>query len=288
MNRRKRHRQQLRTVLAYSSALALCLGGLGYAAWQSFGKLSPDAFGCIDGAPQAQTLVLFDASEPRFNDEQARSLRRYFDQLYERLDFNEKLSVYTSEGDQVASVLKPRFHICGQASSPEQLDTVGAVSAQSGYLRKERQRLYDKHLAPELDILLSAEPDESRRQLYQSPMLELITDLSRSPNLMPGSRLIIISDLIQNSDSAQFCRAKNHMPSFAVFQDRTIYQTRLKPQPLQGLQVELLMLQRLGYGQEGLRYCRDEEELRAFWRGYFKANGVSNPHFIRIRLGGTG
>ena len=288
MNRRKRQRQQLRSVLAYSGALALCLGGLGVAAWQSIGKLSPDSYGCIDGAPQAQTLVLFDASEPRFNDEQARSLRRYFDQLYERLGFNEKLSVYTSEGDQVASVLKPRFHICGQATLPEQLETVGAVSAQAGYLYKQRQRLYDKILAPELDILLSAELEDSRRQLYQSPMLELMADLSRSPNLTPGSRLIIISDLIQNSDSAQFCRVKGDMPPFAVFQDRTIYQTRLKPQSLHGIQVELLMLQRLGYSQEGLRYCRDEEELRAFWRGYFKANGVSNPRFIRIRLGGTG
>ncbi len=285
---RRRTQKNMLRLAAYSSVLALCVGGLGYAALQNIGKRTPDRFGCFDDIEQPHTTVWLDASQPRFNDEQGRSLRRYFDQLYTSLGFNERLSVFTSEGDQVGSVTKPRFHVCGQASRPEQLEAVNANGGQAGYLKKQKLRLYEKVLAPELDALLSAKPAAARRQLYQSPILEQIADLSRAGQLKPGSRLIIISDLIQNSDSAQFCRVQNDMPSFANFEKRRIYQQRLKPQSLEGVTVEVLMLQRQGYGQGGLRHCYSEEELRDFWRDYFIANGVKNPRFIRIRQGASG
>lgn len=55
-------------------------------------------------------------------EEEARSLRTYFDRLYDTLGFNERLSFIASEGDQVASVAEPRFHVCGQAERPEQFE----------------------------------------------------------------------------------------------------------------------------------------------------------------------
>ncbi|MEN8129336.1 MAG: hypothetical protein ABFS45_03905 [Pseudomonadota bacterium] len=284
---RRRYRKNRIKLIASGIALVIGIGGLGYAALQVYGKATPDQYGCFNEVPQSQTLVLLDASDPRFNEEQARSLRTYFDGLYDRLAFNERLSIFTSEGDQVASVARPRIHLCGQASTPEQHEAVGAGASQAGYLQKQRQRLYDKILAPELDQLLSAKPVESRRQLYQSPILELIADLSRSAHLKPGSRLIIISDLLQNSDSARFCRVKGHMPRFAVFKKRPVYEG-VKPQSLEGVDVEVLMFQRYGYGEGGLRYCRDEEEIRSFWHDYFLDSGVKDPRFIRIRLGITG
>ena len=79
-----------------------------YAAMQMAGKATPDKIGCYAGVPQAHTLALVDASQPRFDADQARSIRRYFEELYAGLGFNERLSVYTSEGDQMASVMKPR------------------------------------------------------------------------------------------------------------------------------------------------------------------------------------
>ena len=285
---KRRTRNNLPLIAAYSAALIICAGGLGYAALQTMGKISSDRLGCFDSVPGKQSFVLLDASEPRFTLEQKRSVRAYLDQHYEALAFNERLAIYTSEGDQVASVLKPRFHVCGQASRPEQLEEIGAAGGQAGYLKKQKQRLYDKVLASELDKMLSDDLEEQRRQLYQSPMLELIADLSRAPNFKPGSRLIVISDLIQNSDSVKFCREQNHMPPFDVFERRNIYQERLKPESFEGISVELLMLQRYGFGKGGLRYCRDEEEIKSFWRGYFKANGARSVRFIRIRQGAEG
>lgn len=263
--------------------LAILMAGLGYATFKSLGQITPDAHGCYESINQASTFVLVDASEPRFNEEQARSLRTYFDKLYAALAFNERLSFVTSEADQIASIAAPRFHVCGQAKTPEQLEAVGAASAQAGYLKKQRERLYGKIVGPELDALLSVTPDENRRQLYQSPIMEMIADISRLPDLKPGSRIIIVSDLIQNSDSVQFCRVRNDMPPFHVFKERPVY-ARLKPKSLQGIEVEILMIQRWGYGQADLEYCAHEDELMAFWRDYLTDNGAQ-VNVIRIRNG---
>jgi hypothetical protein len=279
---RRRSASHFKTLL-YGSLLVLMLSGLAYATFRSYGQLTPDAYGCFAGVEQPATFVLVDASEPRFNTEQARSLRTYFDKLYAALAFNERLSFVTSEADQIASIAAPRFHVCGQAKTPEQLEAIGAASAQVGYLKKQRERLYGKIVGPELDALLSEMPDKNRRQLYQSPIMEMIADISRLPDFKPGSRIIIVSDLIQNSDSVQFCRVQNDMPPFHVFKERPVY-ARLKPKSLQGIEVEILMIQRWGYGQAGLEYCADEDELMAFWRDYLTDNGAQ-VNVIRIRNG---
>ena len=279
--------KRLSKLVTSGVALALGVGGMGYTALHLSGQRTPDRYGCFDGIEQAQTQVLVDASEPRFDPDQVRSLQRYFQQSYDTLTFNERLSFYTSEGDQIASVARSRFHVCGQATHPEQLEAINAGTGSDGYLKKQQQRLYEKVLEPELDALFATDAEDARRQRHQSPILELIADLSRLPTLKPGSRLIIVSDLLQNSDSAQFCRVKGDMPSFAKFKQRAVYQ-RLKPQSLQGVEVEVLMLQRHGYGQGGLSYCSSEEELKTFWRDYLQANGVRNSRFIRIRSGMEG
>lgn len=281
MRRRSRGNNPLK-LAALSSALALAMGGMGYMAWQSMGKVTADQVGCFANAPQPQTVVLLDVSEPRFNDEQARSLKRYLDQLYNNLDFNERLSVVTTAEDQIGSVPKARFHVCGQATSAAELEAVNAEGASAGFLAKQKQRLYEKVFAHAITSVLS--PDAASRQRYQSPILEMVKGIRHFQPLRPGDRLIIVSDLIQNSDSVQFCRTQNDMPPFSVFSKRPVY-GRLKPDSMEGIDVELLMIQRHGYGQGEFSYCYSEEELSRFWRDYFSANGVDNPSLIRIRHG---
>lgn len=270
-----------------SIALTTAMGGLGYATWKSIGKETADEYGCFAAVPQRQTVVLVDVSEPRFNEEQSRSLQRYFDQLYTALEFNERLSIITTAEDQIGSIPRPRVHVCGQAENAAQLEAVNADGASAGFLAKQKERLYQKKYAPAVNAFLSPNADQSEQQLYQSPVLEMIQSIRRFQPLRPGDRLIVISDLIQNSDSLQFCRTQNDMPSFSVFATRPIY-ARLKPETLKGIEVEVLMIQRTGYGQSGYTFCRSEEELRRFWLDYLTANGVANPSFIRIRHGIVG
>ena len=272
-----------RTV-ALAGALAVCAAGAGVAAVHLYGKPTPDTFGCYDSAPQTHSFVLFDASNPRFNEEQERALRTYLDGSYGNLGFNEKLSFITTEGDQVSSIVRPRFYVCGAARTPADLEAINAASATSGYLRKEKDRLYRELYAPELDALLALDPEDGRVQEWQSPILETIQAIARLPEFQPGSRLIIISDLLQYSDSAKFCRVQNEMPPFRVFKQRPVY-ARLKPKSLAGVAVEVLMLQRQGYGQADLQYCSGEDEIAAFWRDYLIDNGAADPSLIRIRHG---
>lgn len=285
--RRRRKNQDLPKIIALSAVLAVCTGAMGYAALSTFGQPTPDQYGCFDGVKQRNTIVLFDASEPRLNTEQHRSVRHYFDELYANLEFNERLSFITTEGDQISSTPKARFHVCGTAKTPDDLDEIGAQSVSSGYLKKQKQRLYDNVYAPQVDAMLSPTPDEVRKQVSQSPMLEMVKNASMMKGFVPGSRLIVLSDLLQNSDTAQFCIKQNQMPPFRVFRKQETYQQRLMPRSLEGIDVTVLLLQRYGYGHGYLKYCKNEEELTAFWREYFTGNGAVNPVFIRIRDGHT-
>lgn len=280
--RRRSRQNNLPKVIALSSAIALGTVGLGYMALQSMGKPTQDHFGCYEGFEQSQTVVLFDVSEPKFNDEQARSLQRYFKQLYNRLQFNERLSIVTTAEDQVGSIPKPSFQICGQPTQMQELEAIGAETASQGFLAKQKQRLFENILAPALNEIVS--PDTESRQRYQSPILEMVAGIRRFHPLNPGDRLVIVSDLIQNSDTVQFCRTQNDMPPFSIFQKKAVY-GRLKPASLEGIDIDVLMIQRFGYGESDLSFCYSEEEIRRFWRDYFLANGAESPEFIRIRHG---
>ncbi|MCR9261214.1 MAG: hypothetical protein NXH95_15940 [Pseudomonadaceae bacterium] len=284
---RRRSAANTKTLVTYGVGIVVFGGGLVFAALDQIGKPVANEIGCYTEIDGAKTVALVDASDPRWSLEQARSLHNYFDGLWNDLDFNERLSVYTSEGDQIGSVPRPRFGVCGQARSSEELEDIGASSATAGYLAKQKQRLYEKHLAPELDEMLAIDPDQSRRQSTQSPLLELIADLSRSANLQNGSHMVVVSDLLQNSDSVSFCRVQNDMPPFSAFSKRAIYKNRLQPNSLEGVSVDLLMIQRPGYGRGGLRFCASEDELAQFWLDYFDANGAS-ARIIRIRHGIVG
>ncbi len=282
---KRRTRKQLPGLIAKGAIFTACFLGMGYMSWQSMGQVVADQYGCFPDAGAPQTIVMVDASNPRWDETQQRALYAYFNQLYEQLKFNEKLLVYTTEGDQLASVPAPRFHVCGQAKSSNELISVGGASAQDGYLRKQKQRLYEKQIRPELDTLLSLSPDEARQQNLESPIFEFIRSVTRTTKPQEGDRLVVISDAIQNSETLKFCRIKNDMPAFRMIKARREYQERLKPEPLTGVSVEFLMLLREGYGQQGLDYCYSEEELRGVWRDYFIDNDVENPSFIRIRHG---
>ncbi|MBL8496786.1 hypothetical protein ABF87_10715 [Nitrosomonas sp. JL21] len=286
--RRRSKKQDLPKIIALSAVLVACTGAMGYAAFSTFGQPTPDQYGCFEDVKQRNTFVLFDASEPRLNIEQHRSVRDYLDELYANLEFNERLSFITTEGDVISSTPKARFHVCGTAKNPDDLDEIGAQSASAGFLRKQKQRLYNSVYAPQVDEMLSPTPDESRKQVSQSPMLEMVKNVSHMKDFVPGSRLIVLSDLLQNSETAQFCIKQNQMPPFRVFRKQESYQQRLMPRSLESIEVTVLLLQRYGYGHPSyLKYCKNEEELTTFWRDYFTGNGAIKPTFIRIRAGHT-
>lgn len=283
---KRQTRQKLPQLIAAAAAFGLGLAGLGYMGIQTLGQVSADEYGCYADIPGSQTAVIIDSSEPRWDKTMQRAIETYFHQTYHRLGFNELLSVYTTQLGKIASVAAPSFHVCGQASSPQQLPD-NAEQAQAGFLKRQQQRLYNEVFKPELDAVLALDIPDDQRQVYESPIFEMIRAVQRAAVLREGDKLVVVSDGIQSTESARFCSVKGAMPSFKIFKQSRIYQARFKPRSLNGVQVEFLFLQRGGYGQGGLAYCASEEELQAFWRGFFYDVGA-RVDFIRIRSGAEG
>lgn len=283
MRTRHRRTQSARPkMIGYAVGIALALGGLGYAALSVYGKPLPDALGCYDVAPQPQRIVLIDASEPRWNGQQAQAMHSYIDQLWNDLGFNERLSVYTTETEVNHSVIRPRFELCGQATDPRELEAIGAQSATPGYLQKQKQRLYDQILRPQMAAILNPSPPESRLQRYESPLFEVLQDISKT--LRPNASIAVFSDQIQNSEAAQFCRVPNDLPTFANYTKRPEYRL-VQPRDFQNARIELLLIQREGYGLQQLAYCSGEAELVRFWTDYYRTNGAAEVFVTRIRRG---
>ncbi|MFK5950257.1 MAG: hypothetical protein QM500_15965 [Methylococcales bacterium] len=281
IRRRFNNKNRLAIILVYLALLILFSGGLIYSVSSNLGVVTADKYGCYPDMQQRHIHMVVDASNPRYNIEQQRGIYRYTEQLYNGLELGDKLSVYTSEGNQVASIAKSKFHICGQAKTADELVKINAAEASKGYLAKQQQRLYQKVFLPKLKALLT-DPLNDEQVAKSSPILEMIADLSRLPSMKAGSKLVVVSDLFQFSSSVKpFCLVKNALPAFSSFAQWPVYKTLLKPQRLAGIETEMLMLQRQSYG----KFCT-ERELRQWWIDYFKDNSGKNPSVIRIRTGG--
>ena len=284
--RRKSRKNDTPKIAALSVVLACCAGGLGFTAYQTMGVQSPDQYGCYHGIEGGTTTVIVDNSEPRWNTTQALSIQNYFSDAYDTLPFANVLQVFTTEGDRLTTgIPKPSFHVCGQPESAEDLDGINAETGSAGFLRKQKERLFERVMQPELDALISPNAEAHRRQVTQSPIMELIKGVSS--HLEYGDKLVLVSDLVQNSESVQACKVKGHLPAFANFRNKSLYQERLKPSSLDGVSVDVLMLQRKGYGRGGFTFCT-EDELRRFWEEYWADNGVTNLNMIRVRHGMAG
>ncbi|OHU89198.1 MULTISPECIES: hypothetical protein [Pseudoalteromonas] len=278
----RRQKKKLPLMLGVSALLAGSVVTGGYHIVQALGKPVADANGCYASVNGAQTTVLIDASSPRWTTEQQRGLHTYVSRLYQGLRFNERLNIYTTEGDVISSVPTPRLTLCGGARTAHDLAKIGLDSASDGYLSRQRQRNYDQIFAPSMQEILKITPDVKREQKKQSPILETIRSISQISPFKSGDRFVVVSDLIQNTESARFCSHKGHLPSFERFKQRSQYSV-LKPESFNGASLEALMLMRSGYGQTGyLPYCT-EKELRDFWKAFSLDNGASSFSLSRIR-----
>jgi len=74
MRRSKRKKNQHLKLIATAFVLLGCIAGLGTMLFQAMGQKVADEYGCYDDIYSPQTALILDASEPRFDELQARSL----------------------------------------------------------------------------------------------------------------------------------------------------------------------------------------------------------------------
>lgn len=269
-------------------ALTALLGTIGYFIWDEAKYITADAQGCFPGNPlAAHTVALVDSSEPRFDEAQTRDLLQGFRKLFASgLRFQERFSLITTEEGTIGSVPQPVLTFCQSASDPEELNAIGAAPATSAYLNRQAESLNEKTHDPVVRAVFDSKADAQRRQARESPILEQIQSVSRLSEFgddLPHRRLIVVSDLLQSTQEAQFCVTQGHLPSFEKFK-ATPYYERVKPKSLNGVDVSIYMLIRNGYGEQPFPYC-SEDELRTFWTAYFKDAGAASVDIIRLRTG---
>lgn len=266
------------------TALAV-LGTGGFIAAKDMNTVKPDEMGCypVPGG-QAQTTVLVDSSDPGFDAVQSRDLINGISREFrDMLGFNERLSIVTTQESRIGSIPNPVLTLCGSAKAPSDLEKVGASSATQAYLARQAEMNYEQKVLPELNGIFSTDPNERNRQRFESPILEQIQSVSRMSEFRnaTGNRLIIASDMLQNTQEVQFCQTKGHLPSFSKFKAKPYFE-RVRPSPLNGADITVYMLIRGQLGKKPYPYCT-EQELRTFWTEYFQDAGAGNVEFIRVR-----
>jgi len=272
-----------------SVGVAALLLGIGYITVNDLSAAKPDELGCyLQAEGSASTTALIDSSEPGFDVVQSRDLIHAFSRIVQNdLSFNERFSMVTTQESQIGTFPPPVIQLCGSATSSEELEEIGAAGATQAFLKRQAEDMFKTRVEPRLKSVFSINPSDADRQKRESPVLEQIQNVAREYDLGDGKstqKLILVSDLIQNTSELQFCSTQGHLPKFEMFKTQGHYD-RLKPPSLRGVEVSVYMLIRGTLGSAPYNFCT-EEELTQWWRDYFEDAGARNVRFIRIRRGG--
>ena len=236
---------------------------------------------CYARSDQAQSVIFVDHSFTHdMSDAQFRDLRTAFAREYDAAPANGRVSVYTTSALYNGSLPRPVFTGCRPAATQAEQEAIGAPSKPAPYLRNQAEDAEAAFLEA-VDAVLEDARDPATAA-GDSPILEQLQGISRDPDFQGAERtLTVITDGIQNSETARFCAVRGDMPSFASFSTRTAYQ-HVEPDSFAGVDVRFLLVE---FGQlpgPGLEHCTNDE-LRTWWPDYFEANGADGVQRTVLR-----
>ncbi|MEM9670896.1 MAG: hypothetical protein AAF950_18490 [Pseudomonadota bacterium] len=271
--REEKARKQLYQRSAVSAAAVMMAVGIGYVAMAQMTAVRPGEDGCLPEL-SAHTVMLVDTSVVTSDQAQKRAVLSSFEEVFAALLPGERWTVITTERGHYDAVGGNRFTLCKpdfESSSPT-------------YVDKVTKELYAETVSEPITEIVESFTNEDKRS-RQSPLLEILQSTSQRPDFsarLGSRRLVLVSDMIQNTQIAQFCTTQGHLPSYPKFKALPAF-ANIQPDSLQGVDVTLFMQVYPGaYGHpEGLPYCT-ENELREFWEAYFKDAGAASVTIRRI------
>jgi hypothetical protein len=223
---------------------------------------------CPAGGPTAVTVVLIDATDVIGPVQKAAIFDR-LQPMIRNLRKGEEVALY--QIDPTLDLLKPRFLMCRPVKPSE-------VNEITGNRRLAEQR-FETAFRPAVEKALNAAL--ARPPSERSPIMEAIqgvsvgalqaADAGRSGGPPLPKRLIVVSDLLQNSEAASQYPAA---PDFAQFQTTPAYaRTR---SDLSGVRIVILYLRR-----DTARIVQGLAHIR-FWDAWFASQGATVDDVIRI------
>ena len=236
---------------------------------------------CYAQEDQAQSAVFIDFSlTHQTSTAQNRDLKTALIRAYEALPPNGKLSIFTTAQDSVATLTEPILSLCSPPATPAEQAALGAPDKPQPFLKRRAQEAkvqYEAHIAQ-----LMEDAKDKSKVAKDSPILEQIQAISRYQFSGPLTSFYVFTDGVQNSEVAQFCAVKNHLPPFAVFERGPVYQV-IKPDPFTDVRVEFLLIEGGALPSPSLPFCT-HGELQAFWPAFFEASGAT-VRLTRLRYG---
>lgn len=207
---------------------------------------------CPETGPYGATTILIDKTDP-FNETQILDIKRKILLEKENLEKHTRLTVFVINDKQIK--VKPVFSICnpGDASDITNFDQKLAPD----FYQKQYEKKFEEPLNNVLEVLSIVEKADT------SPIMEMIQHVSVSTfplkETKHGNRLIIISDMIQNSPP-NFSMYSSY--DFNSFKNSSYYKkinTNLRDASIYILKTR----------QPNFEHLQGEKLIK-FWQSYFK------------------
>ena len=238
----------------------LAIGLLGGAGWWMNRTASTmaldEAFCPVANGPVAQIAILFDLTDPMAPAQSAQLLQ------YIKAEFS-KAAVGTQFTMGVVSENERDWGATAPLCKPPSEKDVSALTQNVSLVKKRYDERFMAPLQTNLDRMISASGAKT------SPIMESLQALvANTPGFLTFEgprRLILVSDLLQNSDAMSFYRGHD----WKSFQASTAFH-RLG-RTLKDVQVEIFAVPRQ------VTKLKDPSAVEDFWIRYFELQGASLP-----------
>lgn len=228
------------------AGVALLVLALFVANYQRANKPKLDDRSCSADIARS-TVIVIDRSDDTPSQTLDEILARTKQFVSDRAQEGELVSLFEISGSSRTS-LKPVFSACLPQRDGNDLYEN----------RRKIQRYFDERFAKPLDQALAHPPARSAT----SPISEAIIDLSASQYMAsPANRLIVFSDLLQNSPNASLYRCSSAKTAVADF--RSHRAGAIERPNFRNTSIELNVIPREGIGHDVVA-CRD-----GFWAWFF-------------------
>lgn len=255
--------------------------GVGLGANQMIETDGADLAYCYERPNQPVSVVFLDNSLTDLSSPQLRDYRAAFMRSYEQAAPNTRVLVFSTAADVQGSLVTPVFEICKPPSSEAELASIGAPSKAAPYLSRRAAEAQSMFVAAVDRILVDAQ--DPAKLSGDSPILEQLQSISRLEVFqVMNRRLSVITDGLQNSETARFCAVQGNMPPYPTFEGSAAYKG-IAPRSFSGAAISLFLVESANLPQPGLEHCT-HAELQQWWQDYFRGNGGQELEMTRLRF----
>lgn len=240
-----------------------------------------DAHYCFQRDNQHKTAIFIDNSLRELTDSQIRDYRTGLLDAYAQAPVNSKIMFYSTASNTNSSLAKPVFSICKPAQNTQQLASINAPKRPLAYVERKKNDAFAKY-SQAIDSTMQTVLNNDLLA-PNSPILEQLRSITISNDFSSNTSrsLILITDGIQNSHFAQFCKLKNNMPPYDLFKHKKGYNLSIKPRSLENTEVTLLMVKQADLPSSYYKYCTSDELLQ-WWVTYFEKNHTSSVNLTQL------